>query len=161
VYFVNNVPNSQKEIAGRMNQILENTMSFLKLYLMEEHRIKDLEPEAYLEIPSEALRETLVNAVAHRDYTISAPTRIFILKDHVELHTPGRLPNTVTIDSMKIGGAHVLRNPTIYNLLAKMGLVTDIGSGVLRIIESVKKALQKDVLFDLIETEFIVTIPRK
>jgi predicted HTH transcriptional regulator len=62
---------------------------------------------------------------------------------------------------MKIGGAHVLRNPTIYNLLAKMGLVTDIGSGVLRIIESVKKALQKDVLFDLIETEFIVTIPRK
>lgn len=154
-------PRDKKEILGRMDQVLQNTMGFLKLYLTEEHRIKDLEPEAYLEIPSEALREALVNAVAHRDYTISAPTRIFIFKDRVEFHTPGRLPNTVTIDSMKIGGAHVLRNPTIYNLLAKMGLVTDIGSGVLRIIESVKKALQKDVQFELIETEFIVTIPRK
>lgn len=54
-----------------------------------------------------------------------------------------------------------MRNPTIYNLLAKMGLVTDIGSGVLRIIESVRKAIQKEVQFDVLETEFILTIPRK
>lgn len=97
-------PRDKKEITGRMDQILEFSMSFLKLYLKEEHRIKDLEPEAYLELPSEALREALVNAVAHRDYTISAPTRIFIFKDRVEFHTPGKLPNTVTIESMKIGG---------------------------------------------------------
>lgn len=154
-------PKDKKEINGRIGQILEDSMRFLRLYLTEEHRIKDLEPEVYPEIPSEALREALVNAVAHRDYTISAPIRIFIFKDRVEFHTPGKLPNTVTIESMKIGGADVLRNPTIYNLLAKMGLVTDIGSGVLRIIESVKRAIQKEVQFDLIETEFILTIPRK
>jgi len=133
----------------------------LKLYLTEEHKIKELEPEVYPEIPLEALREALVNAVAHRDYTISAPIRIIVFKDRVEFHTPGKLPNTVTIESMKIGGAHVLRNPTIYNLLAKMGLVTDIGSGVFRIIESVRKMMQKEVLFDLTDTEFILTIPRR
>ncbi|MBI5193202.1 MAG: putative DNA binding domain-containing protein [Nitrospirae bacterium] len=154
-------PMDKKEITGKMHQVLENSMNFLRLYLTEEHRIKDLEPEVFPEIPTEALREALVNAVAHRDYTISSPIRIFIFRDRIEFRTPGKLPNTVTIESMKMGGAHVLRNPTIYNLLAKMGLVTDIGSGVLRIIESVKKAIQKEVKFDLIDTEFILTIPRK
>ena len=154
-------PKDKKEITGRMGQVLEDSMRFLKLYLREEHKIKELEPEVYPEIPLEALREALVNAVAHRDYTISAPIRIIVFKDRVEFRTPGKLPNTVTIESMKIGGAHVLRNPTIYNLLAKMGLVTDIGSGVLRIIESVRKTMQKEVLFDLIDTEFILTIPRR
>jgi len=62
---------------------------------------------------------------------------------------------------MKVGGSHVLRNPTIYNMLLKMKMVTDAGSGVRRIIKLVKEHLNKDV--DLIsqENEFIVIIPRK
>jgi ATP-dependent DNA helicase RecG len=153
-------PLDKKEISGRIPQIIEDTMRFLKIYVKEEHRIKGLEPEAYPEIPDVALREAIVNAVAHRDYTISAPIRVFVFNDRIEFHTPGKLPNTVTIDSMKVGGAHVLRNPTIYNLLLKMGLVTDIGSGVKRIIEVIRKNLNKEV--DLFETEneFVLTIPR-
>ncbi|CUS81794.1 Putative ATP-dependent DNA helicase recG C-terminal [Candidatus Kryptonium thompsonii] len=90
----------------------------------------------------------------------SAVSKVLVFNDRIEFHTPGKLPNTVTIDSMKVGGAHVLRNPTIYNLLLKMGLVTDIGSGVKRIIEVIRKNLNKEV--DLFETEneFVLTIPR-
>ncbi len=154
-------PSDKKEIEGRISQILEDAMRFLKIYLREEHQIKGLAPEAYPEIPDVVLREALVNAVAHRDYTISAPIRILIFTDRVEFRTPGKLPNTVTIESMKLGASHVLRNPTIYNFLLKMGLATDIGSGVRRIIEIVRQSIGKEVNLEVIENEFVLTIPRK
>jgi len=113
-----------------------------------------MEPENYPEIEDFVLREALVNAIGHRDYTISAPVRILIFKNRIEFHTPGKLPTGVTIESIKIGGAHVLRNPTIYNFLRKMGVVK-------RIIESVKKTTGKNVKFELTDGEFILTIPRK
>jgi len=154
-------PEDEKSIEGNTQQILEDSMRFLKIYVKERHNIKGLEPERYPELEDFVLREALVNAVAHRDYTISAPIRILIFEDRIEFHSPGKLPNTVTIENIKIGAAHVLRNPTIYNLLGKMGLVTDIGSGVKRIIESVKKTLNKDVKMSETRGEFILIIPRQ
>jgi ATP-dependent DNA helicase RecG len=153
-------PTDEKNIEGKIPQLLEDSMRFLKIYVKQKHIIKDLEPEIYPEIEDFVLREAIVNAIAHRDYTISAPIRILIFEDRIEFHSPGKLPNTVTIESIKIGGAHVLRNPTIYNLLGKMGLVTDIGSGIKRIIESVKKTLKKEVELKETEGEFILIIPR-
>lgn len=154
-------PSDKKSVEGRVPQILDDIMRFLKIYVKEEHIIEGLKPENHPEIEEYALREAVVNTVAHRDYTISAPIRIIIFEDRIEFHTPGKLPNGVTIDSIRIGGAHVLRNPTIYNLLSKMGLVTDIGSGVKRIIASVKKTTGKDVEFELNDGEFVMIIPRK
>ena len=154
-------PSDKKDFEGRIPEILEDCMRFLKVYVKERHIIKGIEPETYPEIEDFVLREALVNAIAHRDYTISAPVRILIFNNRIEFHTPGKLPNTVTIENMKIGGAHVLRNPTIYNLLGKMGLVTDVGSGIRRIIESVKKTVGKDVNLEVTDSEFILTIPRK
>jgi ATP-dependent DNA helicase RecG len=130
------------------------------LYIREEYRIKGFEPELYPEIPMAVLREGVVNAIVHRDYTINAPIRLFIFKDRIEIRTPGKLPNTVTVASMKIAGCHVLRNPTFYNLLYKVGMVTDIGSGVYRMIKTIKEQLNKDVVLEQTETEFIVYIPR-
>jgi len=138
-------PADKKDFDAKIPEMLEDFMRYLRIYLREEHRIKSLEPEVYLKIPKEAVREAIVNAVAHRDYTVRAPIRVFIFRDRIEFHSPGKLPNTVTIESIKIGGAHVLRNPTIYNLLSKMGLVTDLGSGVMRIIRLVKEHVGKDV----------------
>jgi len=154
-------PADKKDFENKIPEMLEKFMQYLKIYLRQEHRIKALEPEVYPEIPEEAVREAIVNAVAHRDYTVRAPIRVFIFRDRIEFHSPGKLPNTVTIESIKIGGAHVLRNPTIYNLLSKMGLVTDLGSGVMRIIRLIKEHVGKDVDLEETETEFILTIPRK
>jgi len=151
----------KKDINGTIIQIIENTERFLKIYLKEKHEISDFEPEIKYEIPMEALREAVVNAIAHRDYTISAPIRILIFTDRIEVHSPGRLPNTVTIESMKVGGAHVLRNPHIYNMLAKFQMVTDLGSGVRRMIKLVKDHIGLDVELIANENEFMVKIPRK
>jgi len=153
-------PADKKDLDGKILDILENSSKFLGLYIKEKHEIRGFEPEVYPEIPMEVLREGIVNAMAHRDYTINAPIRLFIFEDRIEIRTPGRLPNTVTIDSMKIAGCHVLRNPTLYNLLYKVGMVTDIGSGVYRMIKTIKEKLNKEVKLEQTETEFIVSIPR-
>lgn len=153
-------PFDKKDITGRIPDILENTLNFLNLYLREEHIINGFEPEIKREISPAALKEGVVNAIAHKDYTVAAPIRVIIYEDRLEIRTPGKLPNSVTIDSMKIGGSHVLRNPTIYNLLYKMGMVTDLGSGVRRIITLVRAHSRKEVLLQETDTEFILTIPR-
>lgn len=153
-------PFDKKDITGRIPDILENTLKFLNLYLREEHVINGFEPEIRREISPAALREAVVNAISHRDYTLGGPIRVIIYEDRLEIRTPGKLPNSVTIDSMKIGGSHILRNPTIYNLLYKMGMVTDLGSGVRRIITLVRSYSQKEVLLQETDNEFILTIPR-
>jgi len=150
-----------KNLTGKISDIIQNVESFFKLVLKNKHSIKDFQPEPEFEIPLTALREAVVNAIAHRDYTINAPIRVLIFTDRVEIHSPGKLPNTVTVESIKVGGSHVLRNPTIYNMLLKMKMVTDLGSGVRRIIKLVKQHLKKDVELISNESEFIVIIPRK
>ena len=107
----------------------------------------------------EALREALVNALVHRDYTISAPVRVIVFDDRLELRTPGKLPNTVTIESLRIG-VHVLRNPTLYNIFLKSGLVTDAGSGIPRIIHLIREKTGREPELRIEGNEFVIAIPR-
>lgn len=153
-------PLDRKDISSTIPQMIKECESFFKIHLTQSHKIRNFEKELKEEIPLTALREAIVNAIAHRDYTINQAIRVFVYSDRVEIHSPGLLPNTVTIDSMKVGGSHVLRNPTIYNMLYKYKMVTDLGSGVKRIIKLVKDNSGKDVVFNLTENEFILTIPR-
>ncbi len=152
---------STNNLTGTIPKMLSDVESFFKNNLRKEHNIRDFAPESNYEIPLTALREAVVNAIAHRDYTISSPIRILIFTDRVEVHSPGTLPNTVTIESMKVGGSHVLRNPTIYNILVKMRMVTDLGSGVRRIIKLVKEHTNREVDLMQTENELMVKIPRK
>jgi len=153
-------PSDRKEINSTISKMIADSESFLKMHLTQKHEIKDFEKEVKEEIPFTALREALVNAIAHRDYTINQAIRVLVYSDRVEIRSPGILPNTVTVDSMRVGGSHVLRNPTIYNMLLKFKMVTDLGSGVRRIIKLVKEHQGKDVLLVPTSSEFIVTIPR-
>jgi len=133
---------------------------FLKLHLRVPHVIEGLLPEARPELPEAALREVLINALAHRDYTLAAPVRLFIFDDRVEVRTPGGLPNSVTIEAIRLGAAHVLRNPTIYIMLSRLGLVTDVGSGLYRTIRLVREATGREPDLRLEGAEFVVALPR-
>ncbi len=154
-------PSDSKILKGTLPRLLDDAVRFLTVHLQQAHRIRGFEPEVYPELPAEALRETLVNALAHRDYTIHAPIRLFIYDDRLEVRTPGGLPNTVTIESIKLGAAHVLRNPTIYTLYSRLGMVTGIGSGVYRTIQLVRDATAQDVGIYLEGNELVVSLPRR
>lgn len=82
--------------------------------------------------PLEAVREAVVNAVAHRDYTISVmDIELSIYADRLEIISPGRLPNTVTVDKMR-AGYRASRNELIKEVLRDYGYVEATGLGVPR-----------------------------
>jgi ATP-dependent DNA helicase RecG len=129
-------PADRKDLTGKLADQLEGAMRFLNIHLRIQHKIKGLEPERFPELPEEALRETLVNALIHRDYTIRGPIRLLIFQDRVEVHSPDKLPNTVDVELMRLG-THVPRNPILLSHFAKLGYVTSLGTGVPRVIRLV------------------------
>lgn len=155
-----NEPSDRKDLTGRLLDVIDEAQRFLRLHLRVPHEIRGFEPEPRPEIPEEALREAIVNAVAHRDYTVRGPVRLFVFDDSVEIHTPGRVPNTVDAEAMRFG-VHVVRNPHIYARLSDAGLVTRAGSGVPRVIKLVKDATGQDVRIELREFEVVLVIPRR
>lgn len=155
------VPSDVKDIVGRLPDILEGAMRFVEIHLPTPHHIQRLEPEARPELPSDALRELLVNALAHRDYTLASPVRVFVFDNQVQIRTPGGLPNSVKIETIRLGGAHVLRNPMIYTLFRRYGLVTGVGSGVYRAIRQIRAAIGEEPQLFIEGNEFVVAIPRR
>ncbi len=155
-----NEPSDRKDLTGRLFDVIDQAERFLDLHLPVPHRIRGFEPERFPELPEAALREAIVNAVAHRDYTIPGPVRLLIFDDRVEIHAPGRPPNTVDEAAMRVG-VHVPRNPVIYKRLADLGLVTRVGSGIPRMIELVKEATGRDLAIEIRDFEVVFVIPRK
>ena len=153
-------PLDRKDLKGRLLDVIDQAERFLDLHLRTPHKIVGFEPEPRPELPKEALREAIVNAVAHRDYTVRGPIRLFIFDDRIEIHTPGKPPNTVTEDAMRVG-VHVVRNPRIYARLSDAGLVTRAGTGIRRIIRLVREATGEDIGIKVSESEVVLTLPRK
>ncbi|MBI5499334.1 MAG: putative DNA binding domain-containing protein [Deltaproteobacteria bacterium] len=152
-------PLDRKDLTGRLLDVIEGARRFLQEHLRVPHRIQGFDPESRPELPEEALREAVVNAVAHRDYTVQGPVRLFVFDDRVEIRTPGKPPNTVTASAMR-AGVHVPRNPRIYSRLADAGLVTGAGTGIRRISTLVRQATGRDIGLEVAETEVLLTIPR-
>jgi ATP-dependent DNA helicase RecG len=66
------------------------------------------------EIPQTVFEELLVNALVHRDYLISAPVRIFIFDDRIEIISPGSLPDNLTVEKIKNGNSRQRLRAAIY-----------------------------------------------
>jgi len=154
-------PSDTVQLTGTLLDQLEDAARFLKVHLREARRIKGFEPETFPEVPESALREVIVNAFVHRDYTVAGPVCIFVFDDRVDVRTPGKLPNTVTMEAMKLGASHILRNPTVYTLFTRLGFVTGAGSGVFRAIRAIRQTTGREP--DLFQegNEFVFSIPRQ
>jgi len=97
--------------------------------------------------------------VAHRDYTVQGPVRIFVFDDRVEFHTPGWPPNTVDEAAMR-ADVHVVRDPQIYTRLSDAGLVTRAATSVRRIVRLTREATGKGVTIEVRDFEVLLSIPR-
>ena len=82
------------------------------------------------ELPEDALREAVANAIAHRDYRSRNHVRLHVFQDRVVIASPGGLPEGMS--ERDLGTRSVPRNPLLYSTLARMGLVGGIGSGIRR-----------------------------
>jgi ATP-dependent DNA helicase RecG len=141
VSFVGNDPAGVKyrdseDIGGCLRDMHTRTMSFITRNLRRLQGDKDFNTEGDLEIPVVAIEELVVNMLLHRDYFISAPWRIMIFDDRVELISPGALPNNLTIENIR-NGVSVIRNPLIASFATKELPYRGIGTGILRALSLV------------------------
>ena len=120
-----------KDITGRLDEQFRNTMSFLLANLKHVQNGQSINSIGEPEIPRIVLEEMLANAFIHRDYFTSAPIRVLIFADRVELISPGHLPNTLSVEKIKYGNSNV-RNPIIASFAPHLLPHRGLGSGILR-----------------------------
>jgi ATP-dependent DNA helicase RecG len=109
-------------------------------------------------LPPVAVRETIINAVAHADYAQrGAPLRVSIFDDRLEVENPGLLPFGLTIDDLP-QGVSKLRNRVIGRVFHALGLVEQWGSGIQRMTAACREAGLASPLFEELGIRFRVTI---
>ncbi|HOU12430.1 MAG TPA: ATP-binding protein [Anaerolineae bacterium] len=121
-------------------------------------RIEGLQQTDRPQYPRPALREALVNAVAHRDYSLEgAQILLYVFDDRVEIRSPGGLPNSVTLENIR---AHYSkpRNETIARVLFNLGYVNTLGSGVPRMIRLMREYVGREPDFETHAHQFLVRL---
>jgi ATP-dependent DNA helicase RecG len=129
------MPIFEKEIEGDLIEQIERSYAEVLSLIRKETRVVNLRREEILEYPAEALRELIVNAVSHRDYSIKSPVYIKIYDDKIIIENPGGLPPGITVDELKRPHRSVLRNPKIANVLYNLGYVEKWGVGTLEVMK--------------------------
>ena len=139
----------RKDFDADLHSNYQNAVSFLQRNLKLEYIIKGSGPrEEKLEIPVDALKEAILNSIAHRDYfEDGAKIQIDIFDDRVEISNPGGLIKAIKL--AQFGHRSLSRNPLLFGLLERMNLVEQIGSGISRMRELCKKAKLKGPKFDM------------
>lgn len=109
-------------------------------------------------IPRKAFRETVANALAHRTWDVSAPVRISIKPDKVEVLSPGGLVSGMAVKSYLDGRYSMLRNPTLAEVFFRLGIIEKFGTGITRIKRSYEGNNNKPT-FEVGDDFICVTLP--
>ena len=110
-----------------------------------------------LEIPYTSLVEFTVNSLVHRSLNMKAPVRIFIFDNRVEIHSPGALPNGLTIDDIK-AGTSMPRNMFLFNNAIYLLPYTGVGSGITRALD---EGVNVTFMNNDKAQEFVITVWRE
>ena len=110
--------------------IVDRTWDFVRRNTTSTARLEGARRQERREYPEEVLREVLVNALVHRDYSIvGTDVMLSIFSDRLEIQSPGRLPNTVTIEGLR-SGMRYARNQTLVNVMRDYSYVDARGMGI-------------------------------
>lgn len=146
-----------EDFTGPLGKIFDDSLAFIMRNLSKIQAGRGVNAPGVPEISESVFEELLVNALAHRDYLISAPIRIFIFDNRIEIISPGHLPNNLTVEKILAGNSNI-RNPILISYIAK-GLLPykGIGSGIRQALDDWTDI---DFLDDREGTLFTVTIYR-
>ncbi len=123
-----------ENIEGNVKKLYTDGLAFIKRNLRKIQDGQDFNTTGILEIPPPVLEELLINALIHRDYFISGNIRILIFDDRVEIISPGKLHNNLTVEKIK-RGVSVKRNHTLASFAFDLIPYRGIGSGIIRALQ--------------------------
>lgn len=149
----------RKEIEGDLPDQVEETISFVERNTKVSTALKGIKREDKPEYPVSVIREAIVNAVVHRNYSIAGSrVQLFIFENRLEIRSPGKLPNAVNLDRIKVGCSS-FRNPVLVGFMQHYGYVEKIGLGIpLKIIKGMIDHNGKMPKFEETDEEFRVTL---
>ena len=149
----------RREFSGSLLRQLEDIYTFLDMYNRTHAKIKGLYREEQRDYPEEALREALLNALVHRDYSFSSSTLISIFDDRMEFVSVGGLPKGLFLNDILLG-LSVPRNENLANLFYRLHLIEAYGTGIPKIMRSYTHYAKKPKL-QTTSNAFKITLPNR
>lgn len=147
----------REDLRDTLPEAIRRAELWLSEHMRKGSRMVGLERQDWLQFPPGAVREVLVNAVAHRDYTIRGEgIRIALFGDRLECYSPGRLPGHVTVDN--IVEERFSRNETLVQVLSDFGLIERLGYGIDRMLRQMADAGLPPPEFRETAAGFLVTL---
>jgi ATP-dependent DNA helicase RecG len=137
-------------VKGNIFELILKSWEHLRSYLAykTEFGTNSKFEQKYI-FPEDAVREVILNAIAHRDYSIANAIEIYIFNDRMEIKSPGALLSTLTIKNLyELEGSHESRNSLIASVLRENKLMREIGEGMKRIFSLMQEQkLEKPELY--------------
>jgi len=149
----------RREFSGSLLRQLEEVYSFLDMYNHNHAKVKGLYREERRDYPEVALREALLNALIHRDYSISSSTLISVYDDRIEFVSVGGLPKTITLDDIMLG-LSLPRNENLADIFYRLHFVEAYGTGIPRIMRSYMDC-RMEPRITVTSNAFKITLPNK
>lgn len=147
----------KKTLGGNLPRQVDNALAAIKANLRVGSTIEGARRIEAPHYPDKVFRELLVNAVVHRNYSITgSQIRVFLFQDRLQVISPGRLPNTVSIEKLAVGTSFA-RNPLLVRLMENLGYMDKLGRGLPMVCQEAKK-LGKRIDFEESGEEFRVTL---
>lgn len=148
----------RKEFTGSIMKQVEEAFEYIQLHNATTTTFDGLHRKDINEYPVFALREALVNAVVHRDYSFSGSILIHIFDDRIEIVSVGGLVQGLTLQDIELGISQS-RNPKLANCFYRMKLIESYGTGLQRIKESYKGS-EKQPYWHVGPNSFVVVLPK-
>ncbi len=148
----------QTEIDEHLPKAIENAVAFIERHTTEGLEIERVRRRELPQYPRHAVREAIINAVVHADYSIGGmQTKIAVFDDRMEITNPGLLPFGLTLDAA-LSGVSKLRNRVIGRVFRELKLIEQWGSGMGRMIAACRDSGLQPPRFEEIGTSFRVTL---
>ncbi len=129
----------REDVRDTLVEAVRRAENWLIAHLRKGSRMVGLEREDWIQLPPGVVREALVNAVAHRDYSVRGEgIRATLFSDRLEIYSPGRLPGHVTVEN--IVEERYSRNESLVQVLADFGLIERLGYGIDRMLRQMEQA---------------------
>jgi ATP-dependent DNA helicase RecG len=145
-----------RDLKGCIPELFEKAMDFFGSNLNYIQVDKSFNSQGKLEVSRVAIEELLQNALVHRDYFKNSPIRLLIFDNRIEIISPGKLPNSLTVEDIKYGNP-VIRNNQLVAFSIHTLPYSGLGSGIKR---ALNEEPQIELFNDVDGEQFIVKIPR-
>lgn len=149
----------RKEFEGSILKQIDSVLEYFKLINKISGEIIGTERIDKPDYPIESLRESIVNSVIHKDYSINASTLIHVFTDRIQISSIGGIYGGIPLNTILKGGISITRNPKLQTILLRLKKVESLGTGISRIMKAYEENVIKPNI-EVTDLSFTIVIPK-